>query len=71
MTLRVRGLQVVSVALLLLVWEAAARAGWVDPLFIPAPSDGPDLRRQALLSTAPGLGLADPTAFQLQLGLKF
>ena len=38
MTLRVRGLQVVSVALLLLVWEAAARAGWVDPLFIPAPS---------------------------------
>lgn len=40
-------------------------------LFVPAPSDGPDYRRQALLSTAPGLGLADPTAFQLQLGLKF
>jgi NitT/TauT family transport system permease protein len=38
LTLRVRALQVVSVAALLAVWEAVARAGWVDPLFVPAPS---------------------------------
>lgn len=35
---RVRGLQLVSVVALLTAWEAAARAGWVDPLFVPAPS---------------------------------
>ncbi|HEY7520951.1 MAG TPA: ABC transporter permease subunit [Methylomirabilota bacterium] len=38
MTLRVRVLQVVSVAALLAAWESVARAGWVDPLFVPAPS---------------------------------
>jgi NitT/TauT family transport system permease protein len=38
MTLRVRLIQVASVAALLLVWEGAARGGWVDPLFVPAPS---------------------------------
>src|SRR5207245_2084504 len=37
-TLRVRALQVVSVLALLGAWEAVARAGWVDPLFVPAPS---------------------------------
>lgn len=37
-TARVRGLQLVSVLALLAVWEAAARAGWADPLFVPAPS---------------------------------
>ena len=37
-TLRVRVLQVVSVAALLAAWEIVARAGWVDPLFVPAPS---------------------------------
>ena len=37
-TARVRGLQVLSVAALLLAWEGVARAGWVDPLFVPAPS---------------------------------
>ena len=37
-TLRVRALQFVSVAVLLAAWEAAARTGWVDPLFVPAPS---------------------------------
>ena len=37
-TVRVRVVQLVSVAALLMVWEAIARAGWVDPLFVPAPS---------------------------------
>jgi ABC-type nitrate/sulfonate/bicarbonate transport system permease component len=37
-TVRVRVLQVVSVAALLAAWEMVARAGWVDPLFVPAPS---------------------------------
>src|SRR5437763_13325568 len=36
--LRVRAVQGLSVAALLVAWEAAARAGWVDPLFVPAPS---------------------------------
>jgi len=31
-------LQAVSVLALLAAWEAVARAGWVDPLFVPAPS---------------------------------
>jgi ABC-type nitrate/sulfonate/bicarbonate transport system permease component len=35
---RVLGLQVVSVLVVLGVWEAVARVGWVDPLFVPAPS---------------------------------
>jgi ABC-type nitrate/sulfonate/bicarbonate transport system permease component len=35
---RVRRLQLVSVLLVLAVWEATARAGWADPLFVPAPS---------------------------------
>ena len=35
---QVRLLQAASVAGLLLAWEAVARAGWVDPLFVPAPS---------------------------------
>jgi NitT/TauT family transport system permease protein len=35
---RVRLLQAASVGGLLLLWEAVARAGWVDPLFVPAPS---------------------------------
>jgi ABC-type nitrate/sulfonate/bicarbonate transport system permease component len=30
--------QLATVAALLLAWEGVARAGWVDPLFIPAPS---------------------------------
>jgi NitT/TauT family transport system permease protein len=34
----VRLLQLVTVAFALGVWELAARAGWVDPLFVPAPS---------------------------------
>jgi len=37
-TIRIRIVQIVSVAALLAAWEAIARAGWVDPLFVPAPS---------------------------------
>ena len=35
---RVRALQLLTVLLIVAVWEAAARRGWVDPLFVPAPS---------------------------------
>jgi len=35
---RVLALQVASVLALLAAWEGVARAGWVDPLFVPAPS---------------------------------
>ena len=36
--LSVLDLQIASVAALLAAREAVARAGWVDPLFVPAPS---------------------------------
>ena len=36
--MRVRVLQLASVLALLALWEAAARLGWVDPAFVPAPS---------------------------------
>jgi NitT/TauT family transport system permease protein len=35
---RVLALQAASLLALLAVWEGVARAGWVDPLFVPAPS---------------------------------
>lgn len=35
---RVRALQGASLVVMLAAWEAVARAGWVDPLFVPAPS---------------------------------
>ena len=35
---RVLLLQALTIAAALAVWEAVARAGWVDPLFVPAPS---------------------------------
>lgn len=35
---RVLALQAASLGTGLALWEAAARAGWVDPLFVPAPS---------------------------------
>jgi NitT/TauT family transport system permease protein len=35
---RVVVLQASSILALLAAWEAVARAGWVDPLFVPAPS---------------------------------
>jgi len=37
-TLRVRLLQITSIVALLAAWELVARLGWVDPLFVPAPS---------------------------------
>jgi ABC-type nitrate/sulfonate/bicarbonate transport system permease component len=36
--MRAAVLQLATVAALLLAWEGVARAGWVDPLFVPAPS---------------------------------
>jgi NitT/TauT family transport system permease protein len=30
--------QAVSLGVLVVAWELAARAGWIDPLFVPAPS---------------------------------
>ena len=35
---RVRLVQALGVLALLTAWEGAARAGWVDPLFVPAPT---------------------------------
>src|SRR5438046_9123939 len=35
---RVRALQLATVGVALAVWETAVRAGWIDPLFVPAPS---------------------------------
>jgi NitT/TauT family transport system permease protein len=48
---RVATLQILSVGALLLAWEAIVRAGWVDPLFVPAPS-----------AVAGGLGAIAPEA---------
>jgi len=36
--IRVRVLQLVTVLAAVVSWEVVARAGWVDPLFVPAPS---------------------------------
>lgn len=38
MRLQIRVLQLVTVLAVLGAWEVSARAGWVDPLFVPAPS---------------------------------
>ena len=35
---RVRAVQAASIAAGLGAWELAARAGWIDPLFVPSPS---------------------------------
>jgi len=35
---RTMGLQAASLVVVLAAWEGLARAGWVDPLFVPAPS---------------------------------
>lgn len=61
-------MSIVSVALVLAAWEGAARAGWVPPLFLPAPSavaaelvqlvrSGELARSLALSLTRIGLGL--------------
>jgi NitT/TauT family transport system permease protein len=53
----VRALQLLTVAALLGLWQATARAGWVDPLFVPAPSD---VARALVRVSGPALaGLAD------------
>jgi ABC-type nitrate/sulfonate/bicarbonate transport system permease component len=53
----VRALQLLTVAALLGSWQATARAGWVDPLFVPAPSD---VARALVRINGPALaGLAD------------
>lgn len=39
MRARVAILQVASLLAALATWQALARSGWVDPLFVPAPSD--------------------------------
>ena len=38
MTARVRALQLLTILLAVAAWETAARRGWVDPLFVPAPT---------------------------------
>lgn len=35
---RVRVLQLTSVTVALAMWEVVARAGWIDPLFVPSPT---------------------------------
>jgi ABC-type nitrate/sulfonate/bicarbonate transport system permease component len=57
---RVIAWQVASVAIALAGWEAVARAGWVDPLFVPAPS--------AVALSAPAVGGAALGALADTLG---
>jgi NitT/TauT family transport system permease protein len=45
---RIVGLQVASLVVVLAAWEGLARAGWVDPLFVPTPS--------AVARSVPSLG---------------
>ena len=55
--MRVRALQLVTVTVGLGAWELTARMGWVDPLFVPAPSAiAPALAR---ISGGALAGLAD------------
>ncbi|HLE42970.1 MAG TPA: ABC transporter permease [Methylomirabilota bacterium] len=51
---RRRLIQAGSLALLALAWEGGVRAGWLDPLFVPAPS-----------AVARALGAIGPEAFRL------
>jgi ABC-type nitrate/sulfonate/bicarbonate transport system permease component len=69
---RRRLLQAASIAALVVAWEVAARLGWVDPLFVPAPS----AVARALRTIAPeAVGLVGETlaktliAFALATGL--
>jgi ABC-type nitrate/sulfonate/bicarbonate transport system permease component len=69
---RRRLLQAASIAALVLAWEGVARLGWVDPLFVPAPS----AVARALRTIAPeAVGLVGETlgktliAFALATGL--
>jgi NitT/TauT family transport system permease protein len=69
---RVVGIQVVSLLVALATWEGLARVGWVDPLFVPAPT--------AVARSAPSVsgvvlgGLADTlgkTAIAYALSIVF
>jgi ABC-type nitrate/sulfonate/bicarbonate transport system permease component len=61
-TSRVILIQAVSVVAALVTWEALARAGWVDPLFVPAPTavvrSLPSIGGPALSGLADTLGKA-------------
>lgn len=57
---RVRAVQAASIAAGLAVWELAARAGWIDPLFVPSPSAV--LRAFGRIRATALAGLADTLA---------
>jgi ABC-type nitrate/sulfonate/bicarbonate transport system permease component len=72
---RVRVLQAVGILGLLAVWEGAARAGWIDPLFVPAPSAVgatlPHIAASALTGLGDTLGkTAVAYAFSVVLGVS-
>jgi NitT/TauT family transport system permease protein len=74
--MRVRALQLVSLVALLVLWESAARRGWVDATFVPAPSAvaaalGPIGGRAlaALGDTLAKTAIAYATAIVLGVGL--
>ncbi len=55
-TARARWIQAASGLVLLSVWEGASRAGWVDPLFVPAPSAVAGALREVGGAALSGLG---------------
>jgi NitT/TauT family transport system permease protein len=55
MGLRVRAFQVVSVAVLVGLWEAAVRSELLDPLFVPAPSAVAGALGPSLATAVPAL----------------
>jgi len=59
---KVRALQAASVAAALLLWEGAARARLVDPLFVPAPTAVAAALGQVLGEALPALGRTVATA---------
>jgi NitT/TauT family transport system permease protein len=68
----VRLLQLVTVAVALGAWEVAARIGWVDPLFVPAPSAVALALVQVGGPALAGLGdtlVKTATAYLLSVGL--
>ncbi len=60
--MKVRALQAASVAAALLLWEGAARARLVDPLFVPAPTAVAAALGQVLGEALPALGRTVATA---------
>ena len=52
----IRALQAASVGAALLLWEGAARARLVDPLFVPAPTAVAAALGQVLGEALPALG---------------